>query len=76
MSKDIWVISDTHLSHENILKFTDSDTGDLIRGHLFDNVDQMDEFILEKWNSTIKEGDIVYHLGYVFIGRKERFERQ
>jgi calcineurin-like phosphoesterase family protein len=43
MSRDIWVISDTHLGHQNILNFTDSATGNLVRGHLFDNIDQMDE---------------------------------
>lgn len=76
MSRNIWIISDTHLSHENILKFTDSRTGNLIRGHLFDNIDQMDEYILEKWNSVVKPGDIVYHLGDVFIGDRERFKKQ
>lgn len=76
MSRDIWIVSDTHLSHQNILKFTDSATGNLVRGHLFDNVDQMDEYILEKWNSVVKQGDIVYHLGDVFMGDKERFKRQ
>jgi calcineurin-like phosphoesterase family protein len=76
MSRDIWIISDTHLGHQNILKFTDSSTGNLIRGHLFDNIDQMDEYMLEKWNSVVKPGDIVYHLGDVFMGDKERFKRQ
>lgn len=76
MSRNIWIISDTHLSHENILKFTDSRTGNLIRGHLFDNIDQMDEYILEKWNSVVKPGDIVYHLGDVFMGDRERFKKQ
>lgn len=76
MSRDIWIISDTHLGHENILKFTDSTTGNPVRGHLFDNVDQMDEYILEKWNSVVKQGDIVYHLGDVFMGDKDRFKRQ
>jgi len=76
MSRDIWIVSDTHLGHENILKFTDSATGDLVRGHLFDNVDQMDEYMLEKWNSVVKPGDIVYHLGDVFMGDKDRFKRQ
>lgn len=76
MSRDIWIVSDTHLGHENILKFTDSATGNLVRGHLFDNIDQMDEYILEKWNSVVKQGDIVYHLGDVFMGDKERFKRQ
>lgn len=76
MSRNIWIISDTHLSHENILKFTDSRTGNLIRGHLFDNIAQMDEYILEKWNSVVKPGDIVYHLGDVFMGDRERFKKQ
>ena len=72
MSRNIWVISDSHLGHENILKFTDSATGNPVRGHLFDNIDQMDEYMLEKWNSVVKEGDIVYHLGDVLMGCKER----
>jgi calcineurin-like phosphoesterase family protein len=76
MSRDIWVISDTHLGHENILKFTDSASGNLVRGHRFDDVDVMDEYILEKWNSVVKPGDIVYHLGDVFMGSKDRFKNQ
>ena len=75
MSKNIWIISDTHLHHENILKFTDSTTGNLVRGHLFSNTNEMDEYILEKWNSVVKQGDIVYHLGDVFIGSKEKFKK-
>ena len=74
MSRDIWVVSDTHLMHENILKFKDDKTGNLVRGHLFSNANEMDEYILEKWNSVVKQGDIVYHLGDVFIGDKERFK--
>jgi calcineurin-like phosphoesterase family protein len=74
MSRDIWVVSDTHLMHENILKFTDSKTGKLVRGDKFSSVGEMDEYILEKWNSVVKQGDIVYHLGDVFIGDKERFK--
>jgi calcineurin-like phosphoesterase family protein len=75
MSRDIWVISDTHLHHENSLKFKDSATGNLVRGHLFSNVNEMDEYILEKWNSVVKPGDIVYHLGDVFIGCKDKFKK-
>jgi len=75
MSRDIWVISDTHLLHENILKFKDGATGNLVRGNKFSNVNEMDEFMLEKWNSVVKPGDIVYHLGDVFIGDKENFKK-
>jgi calcineurin-like phosphoesterase family protein len=71
--KDIWVISDTHFHHQNVLSFKNKD-GDLIRGSRFSSVDEMDEYMLECWNSTIKPGDLVYHLGDVFIGPKDRFE--
>jgi len=72
MSGDIWVISDTHFHHENILKFTNK-SGSLIRGAKFSNVNEMDEFILDRWNSIVKAGDIVYHLGDVMMGPKEKF---
>ena len=38
---DIWVISDTHFNHANILKFTDSNTGELIRGARFSSVKEI-----------------------------------
>lgn len=74
MSREIWVTSDTHLFHSNILKFKDSDTGNLIRGEKFSDVDQMNQYILDKWNSVVKPGDIVYHLGDVFMGNREDFK--
>ena len=70
--KDIWLISDTHFFHSNILKFTD-ENGELIRGKLFDTVEQMNECMLENWNSVVKPGDKVYHLGDVMMGSKEDF---
>ena len=72
MSKDIWLISDTHFFHENILKFKDKD-GELIRGKLFTDANHMNEYMLERWNSVVKPGDKVYHLGDVFMGAKEDF---
>lgn len=74
MSKNIWVISDTHFGHENILKFVDSNTGNPVRGHLFKDVDEMDQHMVDKWNETIKPGDLVYHLGDVFFGDREKFK--
>jgi len=75
MSRDIWIISDTHFRHANILKFTDSTTGDLVRGDRFADVDAMDEHMIEQWNSVVKQGDIVYHLGDVVMGDKEWFKK-
>lgn len=73
--RDIWVISDTHFFHKNILTFTDGASGKLVRGDRFADVDAMNEHMLEQWNSTVKKGDIVYHLGDVFIGAKEDFQK-
>lgn len=71
MTRDIWVISDTHLNHFNILKFTD-EKGKLIRP--FGSVKEMDEYILDRWNSVVKPGDKVYHLGDVTFGNKDTFK--
>lgn len=73
--RDIFIISDTHFRHANILKFTDSTTGALIRGDRFKDVDEMDEYMIERWNSVVKPGDIVYHLGDVLMGDKEWFKK-
>lgn len=72
MSRDIWLISDTHFGHENILKFRDSE-GNLIRGAKFSSVEEMDEAMVENWNSVVKPGDKVYHLGDVQFGKREEF---
>lgn len=65
--RDIWVISDTHFGHENILSFTNQD-GSRVRH--FDNVKDMDDFMIDRWNHYVKPNDRVYHLGDVAIARK------
>ena len=72
--RDIWVISDTHFFHENILKFKDNNTGKPIRPG-FADISHMNEHIIENWNSRVKPGDKVYHLGDVFMGDKEKFAK-
>ena len=67
---EIFVISDTHWGHANILKFTDS-SGALIRPG-FESVDDMDEHMIDCWNSVVKDGDIVYHLGDVYFDQGHR----
>lgn len=66
MGKNIWLISDTHFNHENILKFED-ENGEKFRGKLFNNLNEMNELMIENWNKNIKQGDKVYHLGDVFM---------
>jgi calcineurin-like phosphoesterase family protein len=69
--RDIWVVSDTHFHHENILNFVDY-AGQKVRD--FDSVDDMDNHMLDRWNSVVKPGDRVYHLGDVFMGQKDKFK--
>lgn len=68
---NIWVISDTHFGHSNILGFKDFE-GKPVRD--FSSVEEMNEVMVEQWNSVVKPGDKVYHLGDVFFGSKEDFK--
>ena len=71
MARDIWVISDTHFDHANILNFTDRE-GRPTRGALFSDVDDMNEVMIHNWNSVVKPGDKVYHLGDVLFGTRKQ----
>jgi calcineurin-like phosphoesterase family protein len=68
---NIFVVSDTHFGHANILKFTDSTTGQRIRPQ-FSSVEEMDEHMVQCWNSVVNDGDIVYHLGDVYYDNGHR----
>jgi calcineurin-like phosphoesterase family protein len=63
--RDIFVIGDTHLGHENILKFKSGDS--YLRGR-FDSIKEHDDCICDNWNSTVRDQDIVYLLGDVGFG--------
>lgn len=63
--RNIFVISDTHFGHKNILNFLNED-GSKVRD--FSSVEEMDELIVENWNKTVRDEDIVYHLGDVYFG--------
>lgn len=70
MSSNIWVVSDTHFNHANILNFTDSNTDELVRPQ-FSSVQEMNEVIIQRWNEVVKPGDKVYHLGDVVMGNDQ-----
>lgn len=61
----IFLTSDHHFGHANILKFTGLN-GQRIRPE-FDTVCQMNEFMIEQWNSVVTPQDHVYHLGDVVM---------
>jgi len=64
--RDIFIISDTHFGHENILKFVDTEGAPLRQFH---DVHHMNEHMVECWNKTVKDSDIVYHLGDVYFDK-------
>ena len=57
--------SDQHWHHANILKFTGKD-GNLIRPN-FSDLDEMNAYMIDQWNSVVKKNDKVYHLGDVIM---------
>lgn len=63
-----FVISDTHFSHENSWKLFKKADGSPLRP--FTSTEEMDETMVERWNSVVKPGDHVYHLGDVAISKK------
>ena len=52
--KQIWITSDLHFNHSNIIKHADRP---------FTNVDLMNDKIITNWNNTVKKGDDVYIVG-------------
>ena len=63
---NIFLISDTHFNHVNILNFTNY-AGEKVRPE-FATVEDMNEYMIEKWNSVVRDNDVVYHLGDVHFG--------
>lgn len=53
--------SDSHIGHENILKFCP-------KTRLGEDIYQHNEILIEKWNETVGKYDDVYHLGDFMFG--------
>ena len=65
MNQKVFIISDTHFSHKNILKY---------ESRPFDDVDHMDSEMIRRWNSVVSPNDLVFHLGDVIIAGAKRAE--
>lgn len=57
---NIFLISDTHFAHENCYSFINYD-GTKMRP--WDNCDEADEIMIERWNEIVRPGDRIYLLG-------------
>lgn len=69
--RNIFFTSDPHFFHANFLTFR-NDSGELIRP--FSSVDEMNERIVDGWNSVVRDGDLIYLLGDVTFDYSEKFD--
>lgn len=53
---NVFLISDTHFGHSNIIKYC---------GRPFQSAEEMDEALINNWNSVVSKEDKIYHLGDV-----------
>ena len=56
---NLWFTSDTHFCHENIVRFS---------GRPFRDAAEMNEELIRRWNETVPEDGIVFHLGDFCLG--------
>jgi len=61
----IFVTSDTHYDHINIIKHCNRN---------FADVNEMNERLIEAWNSVVRPDDIVWHLGDIAWGGQKSYE--
>jgi calcineurin-like phosphoesterase family protein len=58
----IFVISDLHLGHANIIRYCS-------RPFLYSDVGEMDHVLIKNWNYTISPKDKIFHLGDIRYGK-------
>ena len=64
-SRKIWITSDTHFNHKNILVYESANRP-------FKDRTDMDEQLISRWNSVVGKDDVVFHLGdFAFAGEKK-----
>lgn len=50
----VFITSDHHFFHRNIIKYCNRP---------FNSIEEMNEFMIKKWNEIVSPGDLVIHLG-------------
>ena len=63
---DPWIISDTHFYHRNIIKYT---------GRPFKTCEEMNETIIDNWNSLVGKDELIVHFGDFGLSRVENLEK-
>lgn len=58
----VFVSSDHHFGHRGILKYRDA----------YDDLDEMNEDMIRRWNDTVDDDDIVHYLGDLVMGPREQ----
>ena len=65
---NIFITSDTHFGHQGVCEFMRADRETKLRP--WDTAAEMDEAMVERWNSIVSPTDKVYHLGDVVMNRR------
>lgn len=63
----IWVTSDNHFFHKNIIKYCNRP---------FNSVEDMNEYMIKRWNKKVRKRDIVLHLGDFAFKHQDREVRR
>ncbi len=58
----MYVISDTHFNHTNVIKY---------ENRPFSSVEEMNDFMIKEWNDVVSKNDTVFHLGDFCFGNKD-----
>jgi len=64
-AENFYFTADSHFCHTNIIKYCKRP---------FKDVEEHDEELIRKWNEKVPEDGIVFHLGDVAFGNKERVD--
>lgn len=63
---EYFFVSDTHFGHDSIRRYTNRP---------FESVDEMNEILIQNWNSVVGPHDYVYHLGDFGFGHPKEMLR-
>jgi calcineurin-like phosphoesterase family protein len=62
---NIWITSDTHYEHFNIIDY---------EKRPFSSPREMTEVLIDNWNKRVGKNDLVFHLGDVFFCKADRMK--